>query len=421
MRYKGFASQNAGRRDAAPPARSASATTPFISLFDARRTTGLGDLFARWIGDPRPGGRSVPKMFVSDLLTRDGARQAFLSSAAVVKSACQRGFCPAYTVIHGKVVKGQTIITNSSDPIGSHYSPNGSIITLKTGDADNDDVLAHELGHRRDHEWADDRVDGHQQVEEVEEALADMFAYDFDHDPVIGEDFSIDYPGDLKKTDKLRHLAAPGAYDIDGAPYPSTMSQYRCAPDTDQHINATILGHAYYLFADKVGHDVAGNVLTYIPVRAAARAELQRRRVLVREALTGALQQPRDRRGRVYSLPYSGGHRHPDPRRQGLRLRTAAQPAEPSVGPGLREAEPSPVVLPRATDAPRARPHRIDQQPSPRGPRAEPGDHSTPSSIRAALPRRIQTRSLDENDEPIGPRFAECCFAREGAAVRDLP
>ena len=265
MRYKGFASQNAGRRDAAPPARSASATTPFISLFDARRTTGLGDLFARWIGDPRPGGSFRSEVFVSDLLSRDGARQAFLSSAAVVKAACQRGFCPAYTVIHGKVVKGQTIITNSSDPIGSHYSPTGSIITLKTGDADNDDVLAHELGHRRDHEWADDRVDGHQQVEEVEEALADMFAYDFDHDPVHGEDFSIDYPGDLKKTDKLRHLAVPSAYDIDGAPYPSTMSQYRCAPDTDPHINATILGHAYYLFAKQVGHEVAGNVLTYIP------------------------------------------------------------------------------------------------------------------------------------------------------------
>ena len=265
MRYKGFASQDAGRRGAVRQARSANATTPFIGLFDARRTTGLGDLFARWIGDPRPGGSFRSEVFVSDLLTRDGARQAFLSSAAVVKSACLRGFCPAYTVIGGVVVNGQTIITNSSTPIGSHYSPNGNIITLTTAHADNDDVLAHELGHRRDFDWADDRVDGHQQVEEVQEALADMFAYDFDQHPILAEDFSIDYPGDEEKTEKLRHLAAPGAYDKDGGPYPSTMSRYRCAPDTDEHINATILGHAYYLFADEVGHPVAGNVLTYIP------------------------------------------------------------------------------------------------------------------------------------------------------------
>ena len=36
-------------------------------------------------------------------------------------------------------------------------------------------------------------------------------------------------------------------------------------PVPDEHVNATILGHAYYRFVDQVGYDVAGDVLTYVP------------------------------------------------------------------------------------------------------------------------------------------------------------
>jgi hypothetical protein len=33
----------------------------------------------------------------------------------------------------------------------------------------------------------------------------------------------------------------------------------------DEHFNSTVLGHAYYLFVREVGHDVAGDVLQYVP------------------------------------------------------------------------------------------------------------------------------------------------------------
>jgi hypothetical protein len=56
-----------------------------------------------------------------------------------------------------------------------------------------------------------------------------------------------------------------GAHALELRHSVGSMADYRCPDSTDELINATILGHAYYLFVDKVGHDKAGNVLTYIP------------------------------------------------------------------------------------------------------------------------------------------------------------
>ena len=261
MRYEGFVSAEEDR----PRIARAAAVAPFAAIFDARGGTGLGDEIFRWNGKPLPGAYSGLTM-VGDFVKRDGARQTTLGVGAVLLNACQkRQFCVGSSVINGKPVGVQTVIANSSDPIGSHYSTTSNLITLETADADNTDVFAHEVGHRRDFTWARSRVDGHQQVDEVQEALADMFAYDFDHDPSLFEDFRVDFPGDKLKKGNRRYLARPSAYSRDGAPYPDTMRQYRCAADTDEHVNATILGHAYYRFVDQVGHDVAGDVLTYVP------------------------------------------------------------------------------------------------------------------------------------------------------------
>ena len=150
------------------------------------------------------------------------------------------------------------------------------------------------------------------------------------------------------------------------------MSQYRCAPDTDEHINATILGHGYYLFADQVGHDIAGNVLTYIPYALPPAPSFNDVAYWFSKRSEELYGQTVARRGQP-RVPHPGRHRHPDPRRQGLRLRTAAHTAVPPSAQGLREQEASaPGVLhPIAADAARARPDGIDQSSSPRGPRAE--------------------------------------------------
>jgi hypothetical protein len=260
LRYEGFVSAEEDR----PRSARAAAAAPFAAIFDARGGTGLGDEIFRWNG--KPSGGFSGETLASDFVKRDGARQATLGVGAVLIDACKkRQFCVKESVINGKQVGVQTVIANSSDPVGSHFAPASNIITLETADADNPDVFAHEVGHRRDFTWARSRVDGHQQVDEVEEGLADMFAYDHDHDPSLFEDFSVDFPGDKLENGNRRFLAKPSRFSRDGGPYPDTMAQYRCAADTDEHVNATILGHAYYRFVGQVGHDVAGDVLTYIP------------------------------------------------------------------------------------------------------------------------------------------------------------
>jgi hypothetical protein len=123
------------------------------------------------------------------------------------------------------------------------------------------DVMAHEFGHVMDWVYAGDRLVSFAGFE-VEEGLADMFAYDYDRgDATIGE------PPPL-----LRNLQTPWLLAYSGQPMPDHMSGYDCSPPGVQpgdpanpHFNSTILSHGYYLFVQSVGHPVAGNVLQYIP------------------------------------------------------------------------------------------------------------------------------------------------------------
>ena len=118
-----------------------------------------------------------------------------------------------------------------------------------------DDLIAHEFGHHVDFTYADERIVDNREVQEVQEGLANMFAYDYDReDYSIGED-----------TGTRISLSMPGSVQgpVDGV-YPALMRSYKCDA-TDVHHNATILSHAYWRFVQKVGHDKAGHVLQYIP------------------------------------------------------------------------------------------------------------------------------------------------------------
>jgi hypothetical protein len=151
---------------------------------------------------------------------------------------------------------------------GTRYDPSDERVYMDSNDLDDLDILAHELGHHMDLFYADDRISDTRGVREVEEALADMFAYD-------AERGSIATLGDPPRV----NWAVPEAVKnpIEGAPYPSTMydgpggrRDYKCNA-TDEHYNSTILSHAYYRFVQKVGHDIAGDVLQYIPWYLSAR------------------------------------------------------------------------------------------------------------------------------------------------------
>jgi Zn-dependent metalloprotease len=85
------------------------------------------------------------------------------------------------------------------------------------------------------------------------EALADMFAYDYDRgDTTLGEETTV-----IRVKRDWANPASGGN--------PAHMSGYVTTPGRTVHHNATILSHAYYLFVLSVGHPTAGNVLQYIP------------------------------------------------------------------------------------------------------------------------------------------------------------
>jgi hypothetical protein len=130
------------------------------------------------------------------------------------------------------------------------------------------DVIAHEFGHIMDWDHAGDRTWDELSLEgqTVQEALADMFAYDYDReDATLGEE-----GGGV-----ARDWQNPGSVTV-GPPvqrrrYPAHMDHYDPTPPTDEHFNSTILSHACYLFVQQVGHDKAGRVLHNVPQRLSPR------------------------------------------------------------------------------------------------------------------------------------------------------
>lgn len=118
------------------------------------------------------------------------------------------------------------------------------------------DVVAHEYGHVQYWVYAGDLATSTVETDSVEEAIADMIAYDDDHlDPTIGEE-SVGGP--------YRNLANPGLLPGVGRPHPSHMTQF-LATAPSGHFNSTILSHAYYLFVQKRGHHQAGRVVQSVP------------------------------------------------------------------------------------------------------------------------------------------------------------
>jgi hypothetical protein len=128
----------------------------------------------------------------------------------------------------------------------------GDITAEVPNDAQRNDLVAHEFGHVMDLGNASDRLFTHE-GKEVQEALADMFAYDADtRDATFGEDIT---PGGF------RNWANPGALTEPNLrlPYPASISQYRC--NSDEHFNSTILSHAFFRFRQLVSTNASTAVV----------------------------------------------------------------------------------------------------------------------------------------------------------------
>jgi thermolysin metallopeptidase-like protein len=142
---------------------------------------------------------------------------------------------------------------------GTRYTNSDQRVYVASAEAGSGDILAHELGHMVDIQSGEDRV-SNLGTDEVEEAMADMFAYDFDpSDPTLGE---ADKAGNFPQGSPRVNWATPGAIvnPVEHEPYPGHASQFKCVR-TDEHFNSTIFSHAYFLFVQNVGREKAAKVL----------------------------------------------------------------------------------------------------------------------------------------------------------------
>jgi hypothetical protein len=244
------------------------------AIFDGSGANGPGAPWAL-LSDPDP---FTPEHFHIDYLptnnqSEPGLLNVTLGVFATTRFFChQRGFCGRDGGSNGQYVPVE-VIGRSGSPSASFYSSSTKRIEIKPSQSDDWDAVAHEFGHLIDFTRAHDRkvVSGPGMDDEVQEALGDMFAFDYDRDdPTMFDDaeMKVNFPGD-KVYGGSRDLANPGRFTNSKVasiplPYPSTMCGYKGAA-SDEHFNATILGHAYYLFVDEVGHDKAGAVLQLVP------------------------------------------------------------------------------------------------------------------------------------------------------------
>jgi hypothetical protein len=115
------------------------------------------------------------------------------------------------------------------------------------------DIAAHEMGHAVIYyriTWADGRprgLDYHDQSGAMNEGLADFFGAMIENDWVMGEHAWVTRGG-------LRDLENPGRWG-----YPSHMIQYVNNGNQGYmvHWNCTIIGHALYLVAQRLGNEAA--------------------------------------------------------------------------------------------------------------------------------------------------------------------
>jgi Thermolysin metallopeptidase, alpha-helical domain len=245
-----------------------------LTVFDAQ-ALGQQPVYAnfRTTGNPRVG-RSWPPLDRAQFLRPRTAAMDTLAVNAVNVAftiCARRGYCGKRGGFRG-IYQRWEVFGNDSDRSGSSRFDGTVHINASdvVGFSDFNDVIAHEFGHVMDWTYAGDRfLDGTQTVQgrEVEEALADMFAYDYDRDDAtLGE--ATRFGNGLRV-----NWAQPGAvrHLMTGPPYPAHMDDYDPTPPHDSngrddyHFNSTILSHAYYRFVQRVGPDVAGNVLQYIP------------------------------------------------------------------------------------------------------------------------------------------------------------
>ena len=145
---------------------------------------------------------------------------------------------------------------------GARYVHSKERIYIDVDSTTEPQTVAHEQGHSIDFHFRDDYVSTFE-GDEVEEALAEMFAYDYERDRIL--------PG-ATGTRVSARLADPSSSSVGSGSLPERYADYSCTTGNEHH-NGYVLAHAYWRFVQRVGHNMAGHVLQGVPWQLPARRE----------------------------------------------------------------------------------------------------------------------------------------------------
>ena len=202
------------------------------------RTTGSTRLRSSWPPSLGARGPDAEPSAAMDALTANAASAA--REVCVVRGWCgQNGaWQPDALSVSPWVVMGNTTGGSHMSPASLYVWIDNQSIARGTGaragrpDLAFNDIVAHEFGHVIDLGYAGDRFSPTQfnfEGKEIQEALADMFAYDFDReDATFGEETT---------SGATRDWEVPGREDFAGRPYPAHMRDHDPTPPLDARGN----------------------------------------------------------------------------------------------------------------------------------------------------------------------------------------
>ena len=274
-RWRGFAARPVERAPRRASARAAATKTVLIQAVDAKGavadvTPNYRDIYT--MGDPRKYGSDSPLQ--QD--TFGTLSPSFFTVSPwvldVTRFFCQvRSYCGRDSGLDGSY--NRHFYTVNWGGAGSRYLNSTERIHIDQSSATQPQVIAHEQGHSIDFHFLDDFLQTFE-GDEVEEALAEMFAYDYERERILTG---------ATGTRVSPRLADPNSFSLRNGTLPAHYNDYSCTV-TDPHDNGYILGHAYWRLVQRIGHGTAGKVLQGVPWQLPARRDFGD----VREAMEDA-------------------------------------------------------------------------------------------------------------------------------------
>jgi hypothetical protein len=258
-RWRGFAA----RPERGAAARAAAAKTVLIQIVDAKGTT--ADISPNYrdvwtAGNPRRFGADSPLQqdTFGTLSTNFSTINSWIN--AVTRHFCVvRQYCGRDSGLDGSYNRHYYTVNSGR---GAKYIHSEERIYIDPDSTTEPQTVAHEQGHSIDFHFRDDFV-ASDEGDEVEEALAEMFAYDFEQDRVLSG---------ATGTRVSARLADPSSSSVGAGSLPEHYDDYNCTTSIEHH-NGYILGHAYWKLVQRVGHTMAGHVLQGVPWQLPARRE----------------------------------------------------------------------------------------------------------------------------------------------------